>query len=303
MNKEKKCEFCGETFIPRANRQRYCKRKHYMNCPICGKQYEVTNNDNLRRPPVACSYACRVARTKQTCLEKYGTTAPGNAPEVIAKIRASWNSKSDDELKRITNKQIATMQKQYGVSNARYLQTEIAELIKYEKVAPKYKISNSDMHVFKLNTDVMLNWIKSNSPKHIEDVVCGYGLVKDDTIYQVIGLKVSNNCDEKVEIGCMLTLKEYEIIEGYDKLFRFITRDMEFRSVIAHVDNLYDDLDSYLGLGFQIRSTVPARYYHEYKGNVYSIKWKENHLDLQTKLLKDKGYTTVFYDANIYITN
>lgn len=86
-SKERRCEFCGELFVPASNRQRYCKRPHYRICPICGKQYLEDNVENLKRPPVACSYECRVKKTQQTSLERYGCTAPGNSAQAREKAR------------------------------------------------------------------------------------------------------------------------------------------------------------------------------------------------------------------------
>lgn len=65
-SKERLCAFCGEPFIPASNRQIYCKRTHTRHCPVCGKEYIEDNVENLKRPPVACSQACRNARIKET---------------------------------------------------------------------------------------------------------------------------------------------------------------------------------------------------------------------------------------------
>lgn len=94
-SKEKLCEFCGQPFIPSSNRQRYCKRPHYRICPVCGKKYLEDNVENLKRPPVACSYECRVKRTQQTSLERYGCKVPGNSTEARkkAKITRELNNK------------------------------------------------------------------------------------------------------------------------------------------------------------------------------------------------------------------
>lgn len=83
--KEKICKFCGKSFIPNSNRQSYCKRIHYRNCPVCGKQYIEDNVDNLKKPPVACSYECRKKRREETSMKKYGIKAPGNNPEARKK--------------------------------------------------------------------------------------------------------------------------------------------------------------------------------------------------------------------------
>lgn len=83
--KEKRCAFCNELFIPNNNKQIYCKKPHYRICPICGKKYLEDNVENLKRPPIACSYACRAKATQQTSLKRYGCIAPGNNPEARKK--------------------------------------------------------------------------------------------------------------------------------------------------------------------------------------------------------------------------
>ena len=62
----KKCAFCGKEFIPNSNKQKYCKGPHYRNCPVCGKEYLEDNVENLKKPPVACSYECRAKLISQT---------------------------------------------------------------------------------------------------------------------------------------------------------------------------------------------------------------------------------------------
>lgn len=92
-SKERKCEFCGESFIPASNRQRYCKRPHRRICPVCGKEYLEDNVENLKRPPVACSYECRVKRTQQTSLERYGCKVPGNNGKARKKAKLTWEAR------------------------------------------------------------------------------------------------------------------------------------------------------------------------------------------------------------------
>ncbi len=119
--KEKVCEFCGLPFVPNSNFQRYCKRPHYMNCPVCGKQYLVTNNENLKRPPVACSYACRVKRTQATSLKKYGIVAPGNNAEARKKARKTMIDRYGVEYTlqsaELKERVSTTVQQKYGTSN------------------------------------------------------------------------------------------------------------------------------------------------------------------------------------------
>lgn len=50
----KKCEICGDEFTPTQKTQKYCKKKHYKKCPICGKKYLLKNN----RVTKTCSNSC-----------------------------------------------------------------------------------------------------------------------------------------------------------------------------------------------------------------------------------------------------
>lgn len=119
--KPRNCEFCGLPFTPASNRQRYCNREHKRVCPICGEDYIEDNVENLKRPPVACSYDCRAKKTRQTSLDKYGCPAPGNAAFARNKSKNTMQSKfgvdytlQSPELKA---QMYDTMIKKYGHTN------------------------------------------------------------------------------------------------------------------------------------------------------------------------------------------
>lgn len=120
--KTKKCEFCGKEFQPRSSSQRYCKGPHMRICPACGKEYEEKNSENLKKPPHACSYACRAILTKRTSLEKYGCAAPGNSPEARKKASQTMMNKLGVPYammsKDVRDKSKDTMLERYGVENA-----------------------------------------------------------------------------------------------------------------------------------------------------------------------------------------
>lgn len=123
----KVCEFCGRKFKPNSSSQRYCKGPHIRICPICGKAYEEKNVENLKRPPKACSYACRAKKTRQTSLERYGTAAPGNNAEAREKAKQTMKEKYGVEytLQSETLKQRCknTLIEKYGVDNCQKSET------------------------------------------------------------------------------------------------------------------------------------------------------------------------------------
>lgn len=124
--KEKICKFCGKSFIPKSNRAIYCDGPHERICPVCNKVYIEDNNENLKRPPVACSYACRKVLRTKTSIAKYGISAPGNNPEAREKARNTMQAKygcdytlQNEELKKQATE---TCLAKYGVDNVQKCQ-------------------------------------------------------------------------------------------------------------------------------------------------------------------------------------
>lgn len=118
----KYCKYCGQPFEPNSNRQQYCKRPHYRSCPVCGKTYLEDNVENLKRPPVACSYECRKILRTQTSLQRYGITAPGNNPQARERAKETMQRRYgvDYALESITIREKArkSLLHKYGVANA-----------------------------------------------------------------------------------------------------------------------------------------------------------------------------------------
>ena len=115
------CQFCGKEFKANSNHQRYCKGPHIRICPICGKEYVEDNVENLKRPPVACSYECRAKKTRETSLKKYGVAVPGNNKEARAKAKNTMNKKYGVDYtlqsSELYDKMQSTISSKYGVDN------------------------------------------------------------------------------------------------------------------------------------------------------------------------------------------
>lgn len=186
MKKEKICAYCGEPFIPNSNQQIYCKRPHYMKCPVCGKDYLVTNNEKLKFPPVACSYACRQAKARQTNLEKYGVESYTSSPEMQNKSKETMLKKYGVEYalasKEIQEKSKQTLLEKYGVDNAMKSEKirQKAEETNIEKYGSKtFLTSEEGKRIYKeqlwqkYNTDhpfhseqIRQKWIQGNLEKY-----------------------------------------------------------------------------------------------------------------------------------------
>lgn len=115
------CAFCGKPFVKRGPSQIYCKGPHYRMCPVCGKEYEEKNNENLKRPPHACSYACRAKKSKATSLVKYGCKAPGNNANARKQAKSTCKEHFGVEYAmqspEVRQKSKETMIERYGVDN------------------------------------------------------------------------------------------------------------------------------------------------------------------------------------------
>ena len=175
LKKIKICEFCGKPFIPNSNFQRYCKGPHYRKCPVCGKDYLEDNTENLKRPPVACSYECRAKKTRETSLKKYGVVAPGNNKEARAKARETFKKHHGCEYtlqsKELYDKAKQTLKDRYNVDNAVYLRKQsIRESIPYDcrtygVEMPSYDKMVSITETSYLDIEHIRNRIKETSMK------------------------------------------------------------------------------------------------------------------------------------------
>ena len=86
---EKICKICGKKFLAKNKRRKYCYDKHPAICCVCGKEIEDSVREN--RNKIFCSKECRYkytsAKTKQTMLERYGSTSSFNNPELRKKAK------------------------------------------------------------------------------------------------------------------------------------------------------------------------------------------------------------------------
>lgn len=112
--KPKTCPICGETFVPEKPSQRYCKKDHYQQCPVCGKP--VLWN-SMREVPV-CSKECKRERMHQRNLEKYGVKHPMALKSVQEKHKASMKAHYGVEhalqSKELKEKAVQTNRKKFG---------------------------------------------------------------------------------------------------------------------------------------------------------------------------------------------
>ena len=97
-NVKLKCKWCGKEFVPKTKFDVYCRDKHYMNCVVCGKSFEM--DPRHKEHSNTCSLECKKILSlqnrdiesekehlKQTLLSKYGVENPMQIPYVKDKMR------------------------------------------------------------------------------------------------------------------------------------------------------------------------------------------------------------------------
>lgn len=294
VRKEKQykiCKFCGNKFLPNSNFQQYCKGPHIRNCPVCGKEYNETNSENLKRPPHACSYECRTKLRIKTSIERYGISAPGNNPEARKKASETMMKKLGvpyaQMSEEIKNKSKETMMKKYGVDNAMKVKEFVNKSVNTQKekyggvlafnqpnikekrkitddnkiscLSDYYKkpeshtiINGEDLKIYRLNKDVSDNWMNEYYPlKAARGTVLAIGLVEDNTIYCMMTFKKSRDKRYYSELSRMYMLPGYHVKNGFSILSKFAS-DYGLYNIVAYVNFCFDNFEDYEEIGMKL---------------------------------------------------
>jgi hypothetical protein len=162
------CDACGKPFLPsgrNAWRMRYCPRKHYIKCKICGSIADITPNKVI---PNTCGKKCngifKARQMQATMVERYGVSNPSQVVEFKEKAKASNALHKDETMQKIRNTMIErygaaiprqvpklrekidkTMVERYGVVNPshnRDICNKISQRNKSAEVQDKYKATS-----------------------------------------------------------------------------------------------------------------------------------------------------------------
>lgn len=145
------CRLCNKEFISPFKHTKICKREHYQNCVVCGKEYLIKN---IHQPSPSCSQSCGSSLThteeakenrRLKSLERYGTEHPFQAKHIVEKIQKSLDNSENDT--RIGSKRWnKIMQDKYGVANIS--QVEEMKKTKEQTYLRKYGVLNpAGMHI------------------------------------------------------------------------------------------------------------------------------------------------------------
>ena len=114
------CQECGQPFETNNGMQKFCNRKHYRICKVCGKQFEVTRYHlTAKDAKTTCSKSCTIELRKRTCNQKYGGNAPASSKEVQEKMEATmlkrYGVEHPAQSEEIKSKIKITNKSKYGV--------------------------------------------------------------------------------------------------------------------------------------------------------------------------------------------
>ena len=181
----KRCKICDREFQTTSKLAKYCQGPHIAKCPICGKEEIVyKGNSKFLKLDATCSYECRVKKTQQTSLERYGCLAPGNNPEARKKAKATMVEKYGAETtlqsEELKTKVQSTVKSKYGVENVQ----QNAE-IKAKSVATQRE---------KFNGKLAFNQPSSYQHRH-ETIVKKYG--SETSFGQYVRTKISDSLEDQ----------------------------------------------------------------------------------------------------------
>lgn len=139
VGKERLCDYCKVSYIPKHYKQRFCKNEHFSSCAICNTKFI---QKNLVHPKKTCSNKCNNLLREKTNLERFGVTNPFKSEEKKEKIRQA-NLKRYGTTHRLKNKDEVEKQKKnnllkYGTETPFQLD-EVKEKIRQTNIS-KYGV-------------------------------------------------------------------------------------------------------------------------------------------------------------------
>lgn len=254
----KKCLFCGQEFTPRNNRQMYCDRDHYRQCPSCGLIYLEKYSENLKKPPRLCSSNCRIKHMIPDYIEH----------DIILDAANFVIVDSTTPRQKYDNLHISQHYHRIGINCVHVFPGDnIDRIIKQQDVVSVQDAS--EFKVYKLNLDYAAEFLVTNDiVKYYKNTALAIGLVKDYEIYQVMTF-ASPRYDRKFDyeiIRCCNKLG-YVIDDGLDLLSSTASLQFGITNCIAYQDRSKCFAASKLQrIGMKLHHTNPP---HKRSSGVY----------------------------------
>lgn len=112
-----------------------------------------------------------------------------------------------------------------------------------------------------------------------------YGLYKSEILVQLMTFgKPRYNKKYELELLRLCSHKDYKIVGGAEKIFKYIVNIYKPKSIISYCDNSKFSGDVYKRLGFKKQVSPPSKHW-------YNAKTKQNITD---NLLRQRGFDQLF---------
>jgi len=170
---KRKCELCGDEFIPTTGVGIICSKQHSRPCEICGKLIPwISRNDTK----TTCSSKCTQEKLKKRSQEKYGTNHPMQNLEVQQKFKQTMLDRYGVEH-ALQNKNLSIQQQANAINtNLKNNNVPYACLLP-QCIEAQGKII-SDVNV-KFSEKLKQNMIKYKFEHRIEN--CSYDIILQET--------------------------------------------------------------------------------------------------------------------------
>lgn len=309
--KPKKCEICGEEFIPKSGVQLICEKEHYSTCAICGKPILIEHANDIR---VTCSKECFTQYMKQKSMYRCRIHRAVDSIDV-----ASRNKESLSKLISLScNQSIQLNEFVYAyelpdnilvnIHNTiqkvdRYYcrdKTQVAEANGYrcihifdwddvdkivDMLMPKKLVYARDCKIYILKSSVTNEFLNRY---HLQGTCRGQlmslGLIYQDELVQVMTFGKSRYVKHpEVELLRLCTKPGVSVVGGASKLFQFFVKTYEVNDVISYCDRSKFSGDVYEKLGMKLTRTTPPQEI-----------WSREYDKITANLLRQRGYDQLF---------
>lgn len=247
----RKCKFCGQEFVPRSNRQIYCDREHYRQCPSCGELYIERYSENLKRPPRLCCSTCRITHREPEYVEH----------ETIWKSENIVLVDSQKKRNKYDNLNISKYYRSIGIDCVHvFPEDDIDKLI--QQCSCSKTLDASELNVYKLSRDYTAEFLKENDTvSFYESTSVALGLVKNNEIYQVMTFASSRYTQNyEYEIIRCCTKLGCKIENGLDILSSQASIILGIHSCIAYQDmSKTFSLQPYQSINMKLSHINPPR--------------------------------------------
>ena len=144
---------------------------------------------------------------------------------------------------------------------------EIVKSIIKSKLGLNNKIYARKCEIREINNDLYRKFVELNHIQGYSPASIRIGLFYNNTLVGISSFSKSRH-DKNIQYENIRTcfLKNYNIIGGNDKLFKYFIRNYNPENIVSFCDLSYFNGNSYLNIGYKLKSITEPSYFY-FKGN------------------------------------